>query len=51
MACTVQQGTHVGLVSPGNVDYQHTCVTWNKMSVFAVTSGKMECFTGTSIIN
>lgn len=44
MPCTVQQGTHVGLVSPGHIDYQHTCVTGNKMSVFAVASGENGIF-------
>lgn len=40
MPCTVQQGTHVRLVSPGNIDDQHTCVMGSKMSVFAATGGK-----------
>lgn len=33
MSCTVQQGAHICLVSPSNVDHQHACETRNLFCV------------------
>lgn len=39
MSCTVQQGTHIRLISPSNIDYQHSCETWKKrVHLFSVYS-------------
>lgn len=42
MPCTVQQGAHICLVSPSNIDNQHACEIKNQMSFILCNYDKIK---------
>lgn len=51
MPCTVQQGAHICLVSPSNIDHQHSCKARKKIiDVLSISCDNKANYTKTAVM-